>query len=95
MLAAITIIFVGNIAQISGQWVITKTLLSMAGQTKEASFIYAVTATGNGWDVLLYNICSVLISALADGLLVRMTFLICTSFLITSPTDMAMLQCLG
>ncbi|KJA18999.1 hypothetical protein HYPSUDRAFT_1096887 [Hypholoma sublateritium FD-334 SS-4] len=70
VLAAITIIYVCNVAQISGQWVITKTLLLMAGQPKVASFSYALTATSHGWNVLLDEICVLTISGLADGLLI-------------------------
>ena len=71
VLGAITVIYLANIAQIASQWVIVNELLSRTGQPKGETFLFAASATGSGWDVLLDNITSLVISGLSDALLVR------------------------
>ena len=94
MLVAITTMFCGNIAQVVASWVLMNIFVSTADQTKAEIFIYAVTASGDGWDVLLNATSMMFITSVADGLLVRITLFI-RALLIMTSTDMALLQCLG
>ena len=71
VLGAITVIYLANIAQIASQWVIVNELLSRTGQPKGETFLFAASATGSGWDVLLDDIISLVISGLSDAPLVR------------------------
>lgn len=71
VLTAITMLYLLNVAQSVVQWILNADLLVLAGQP--TGVIYVAAFSDPGWDILINNICTFMIPAFADGILVSLS----------------------